>query len=405
MAGTISKRGDGTYRLRVSMGSDTSGRPRRYSKTVHVSSRKEAEKELAKFYLECEKRKGNSFSDCTVKAFADLWWDEHVSKFTKISTRGSYKSALYYHIVPRFGTVRIIDLKTLMIQQWVNDMSEGGLSPKTIKNYFSVFNSMCEYAIKWDYLEQNPCRKVSLPKRTKHEARYYSESEVRLLIKTLDGVPEYDLDYVTAIYIGLFGGLRKGEILGLNEEDYLKEHRQLRIVRTRMLGRNIGPYEDTPKTETSTRIIAIPKELAAIIDRLMKYHADQKRLWGRKWKDSRALIKGRAGQPMYPQNLQRWFTRLIEKNNLPPLTLHGLRHTHTALLASMTDDIAQISRRLGHSEITTTLNIYTHLFQDNDRTLADGISEKVMGKEKTEEDSPSEEESPDGEPSGNNQRQ
>lgn len=384
MAGTIEKRGDGTYRLWVSMGSDESGNPRRFSKTVHVASKKEAEKELAKFYLECEQRKDSGRLDCTVEAFADLWWNEHVSHFTKISTRSGYRAALYQHIIPELGAIKLLELRPLQIQRWVNEMSEGGLSSKTVKNYYSVLNSLCEFGVKWEYLQANPCRKVTLPKQTRHEARYYSEAEVHKLIAALEDAPEEDMNYTVAVYIGLFGGLRKGEILGLNEDDYLRERRELRIVRTRMLGNGIGPYEDTPKTETSVRIITIPQEIAAKIDALLEYQTEQKRFWGRKWAGSDALIKGRTGQAMYPQNLQRWFTRFIKKNQLPPLTLHGLRHTHTALLVSITDDIAQISHRLGHSEITTTLNIYTHLFRDNDRTLADEMAEAILGRDDNE---------------------
>ena len=89
---------------------------------------------------------------------------------------------------------------------------------------------------------------------------------------------------------------------------------------------------------------------------------------------------------MYPQNLQRWFTRFITRNDLPPLTLHGLRHTHTALLVSMSEDIAQISRRLGHSEITTTLNTYTHLFKSSDKTLTAEMSKRLFAKDGQDDD-------------------
>ena len=380
MAGSITKRGKNAYLLQVSMGSDAEGKPRRFSKTVHTETRKDAEKALAEFYLECEKKKNFDTLDCTVEEFADIWWEEHVSHFTKISTRSGYKTAIYYHIVPRFGALKIRTLKPLQIQQWINDLKEENLSPKTIKNYFSVLHSLCEYAIKWEYMETNPCGKVTLPKRQKTEASYYSEQDVYRLMKALEQVPQIDMNYKVAIYIALFGGLRKGEILGLNEEDYLRETQELRIVRTRMLGNSIGPYVDTPKTERSARVISIPEEVAVLIDELFRYQADQKNLWGSKWADSKALIKGYSGGAMYPQNLQRWFTRFITRNDLPPLTLHGLRHTHTALLVSMSEDIAQISRRLGHSEITTTLNTYTHLFKNSDKALTAEMSKRIIAK-------------------------
>lgn len=385
MAGTIIKRGDDTYRLFVSIGSDSQGRPVRKTKTVHVKSKREAELELAKFSLECERLRNNSNNDyITVKEFADLFWKEHVEQFTKISTKRGYKTAIYFQIVPRFGEFKLKNLKALDIQKWINNLNDDLLSPKTIKNYFSVLNNMFATAIKWDMVATNPCSKVTIPKQKKTESRYYNEKEVKLLLEALEKVPQEEINYKTAIYIALFGGLRKSEILGLNIEDYNPNRKTIKIVRGRLLAEGIGPYEDNPKSETSIREISIPDMLCAAIDKLIEYHDKMAKFWANKWVDSKALIKGIYGKPMYPQSLQRWFTKFVNSNQLPYITLHGLRHTHTAMMASMTDDITQISRRLGHSQISTTMNIYTHLFKDNDRDLADMISEKysiIGGKE------------------------
>lgn len=386
MAGSITKRGENTYRLQVSCGSDITGKPIRYSKTVHCVSKREAEREMAMFYLECQVRKEKPIEDCTVSAFLDIWWKDYVEPFTKTSTRSSYDTAVRVHIKPELGELKIRELKALHIQRWVNKMDKEGLSAKTIKNYFSVINNLCRHAVKWDYIETNPCSKVTLPKRKKKEAKYYTEDEVGDLIMALELEPESEINYVTAVYIALFGGLRKGEILGLNEEDYLSEKGAIRIIRTRMLARGVGPYEDTPKTETSARIVSIPKDISQKIEKLISYNRQEEAHQGNKWIRSDALIKGRFGAPMYPQNLQRWFTRFVKKHNLPYITLHGLRHTHTALLVAMTDDIAQISRRLGHSEITTTLNIYTHIFSKEDRTIADRIEQKFFHDKAKEEE-------------------
>lgn len=378
MRGSIIKRGKGTYRLQVCAGSDLNGNTIRFTKTIHVSSKKEAERELAKFYLECEENKTLKDPHCTLSAFMDIWWTEYVKIYTKRSTWRGYDTAVNVHILPKLGEKQLTKLTAMQIQKWINEMANNKLSPKTIRNYYSVLRNSLRYAVKWGYLEKNPCDKVTLPRKKKVEAKYYTSDEVKRLIQALNVNLDDELEYKVAIYLGLFAGLRKGEILGINEEDVLFETSEIRIVRARMIAPQIGPYEDTPKTESSNRIISVPRELMDMIRLLLQKQSGRKKFWGNKWQGSKALLKGERGGPLYPQNLQRWFTKFLEQNALPHIGLHGLRHTHTAMLASMTDDLAQISRRLGHSELSTTLNIYTHLFENNDRKLSDSISERFL---------------------------
>lgn len=381
MTGSITKRGKDTYRLQVSMGTDLEGKARRFTKTVHAPTRKAAEKELAKFYLECEDKRELKNSNCTLSSFLDIWWEEYVALYTKRSTWRGYSTAVEVHIRPKLGEKKLDKLTALQIQKWVNELSENGLSPKTIRNYVSVLNNVLNHAVKWDYLVQNPCRKVTLPKRKKTEANYYSMDEVTKLLKALSELSDEVLEYKVAIYLGLFAGLRKGEILGINEEDIFVDTNEVQIVRSRMIAPKVGPYEDTPKTEMSYRIVSVPQELIQMIQKLLKLQNKRKQLLGDKWRGSKALLKGLEGGPLYPQNLQRWFSKFLKANGLRHIGLHGLRHTHTAMLASITDDFTQISRRLGHSELSTTMNIYTHLFENQDRKLSADLSKKFFSTE------------------------
>ncbi|MDE8735100.1 site-specific integrase [Eubacteriales bacterium DFI.9.88] len=376
MTGSITQRGKHTYRLQVCMGADLNGNTIRFTKTVHAANKKEVEKELAKFYLECEEKRAIRNPNCTVAAFINIWWNEYVKVYTKRSTWRGYDTAINCHIRPKLGGIQLRKLTAMRIQKWVNELVADELSPKTVRNYYSVLRNLLGHAVKWDYLEKNPCDKVTLPRRKKVEARYYTLEEVKRLIAGLNVLSDEYLEYKVAIYLGLFAGLRKGEILGINEEDVFIDKLEIQILRSRMIAPEVGPYEDTPKTESSCRIISIPKELMDMIELLLHKQSERKAFWGNKWRASKALLKGIQGGPLYPQNLQRWFTKFLEENQLRHIGLHGLRHTHTAILASMTDDLSQISRRLGHSELSTTLNIYTHLFEDHDKKLAESISEK-----------------------------
>lgn len=385
MAGSITKRGENTYRLEVCMGSDERGIARRFTKTIHVATKKEAELELAIFYLDCAKNKTAINSNCTVSEFIDIWWKKYVVLYTKRSTWRGYKTAIEAHIRPQLGNIKLKKLTVLNIQDWVNELVQEELSPKTIKNYYSVLRLIITQAVKWDYIRSNPCSNITLPKIKKSESKYYKYDDVKRLLNALNLVSEDFLDYKVAIYLALFGGLRKGEILGINEDDVLYGSNQIKIKRNRMIAPKVGVYEDTPKTDSSIRTISLPDYVMTMIQELIKKQNERQQLLGNKWRGSKALIKGLEGGALYPQNLQRWFTKFLKENNLPHIGLHGLRHTHTAMLIDTTDNITQISKRLGHSESSITLSTYAHLFEDTDKKIADTLAEKFLNQPKRSE--------------------
>ena len=178
----------------------------------------------------------------------------------------------------------------------------------------------------------------------------------------------------------MFGGLRKSEIVGLDWEHLDAAHHTLRIEQTRMIGRSIGVYSDSTQTAKSVRTISIPVELSNMLTALKEQQERTAELLGPEWTDSPAIIKGDFGRPIYPQVLTRWFTRFQKQHGLRYVGLHGLRHTHTSMLAYLNTDKMLISKRLGHSQLSTTLNIYTHLFDEVDNTAAALSSEFLLEK-------------------------
>lgn len=180
------------------------------------------------------------------------------------------------------------------------------------------------------------------------------------------------------ILIALFCGLRKSEILGLNWEDINLETGAMRICRSRHAKKGGGVYEDTPKTDRSNRDIALPREILSFLRELKVQQLEEKLIYGNRYTDSPALIKNRFGEPLHPHSPYKWLKQFTESAGIRDIGLHGLRHTHASMLASMGTDKVQVSKRLGHSQISTTLNIYTHLFENKDQEIADGLSENYL---------------------------
>lgn len=385
MPGTKRKGKSDAWYLEVTIGTDFTGKPVRYNRTFH-GTEKQAEKELARFYADCDAGRINRGNTMTIKELAETYYNEYVKKHLKQSNIRAIYPAIYTHIVPLIGRKKVTKLTRLDVQRWVNAISEEKqmkgeagnivtkqLSPKTVKNYYSTLSGMMKYAVRMDIIERSPCHDIDLPKQRKKESRYYNKDEVIQFLDALNKVPENELRYKVAISIALFGGLRNGEIMGLNWEDYDPDKKTISIKRTRLVKTGGGIYEDTPKTEKSVRVITLPTEVTTLLDALRLQQMKLQLQLGSKWVESPAILKDEFGAPMYPKTPARWLATFIKKNDLPYISMHGLRHTHTSLLAYLNTDKLSISKRLGHSQLSTTLNIYTHLFEESDTQIANSL--------------------------------
>lgn len=371
MPGTKRKgKGDAWY-FEVTIGTDFSGKPIRYNRTFR-GTEKQAEKALARFYTECEDGKINKGTTMTIYDLASLYVDEYVSKHLKISNIKNVRPSLHKYILPLLGRKKVTKITRLEVQQWVNILIEKGeLSSKTITNHYSTLSGMMKFAVRMGIIERSPCHDINLPKIQKKEAHYYTKEQVGQLLAALENIPDNELRYKAIVYIALFGGLRNGEIIGLNWEDL--DGSTVSIKRTRYIKKG-GIYEDTPKTLKSTRTVSLPQNAIDVLGELKIQQMERQLLLGDKWINTPAMFKNDFGDVLYPNLPAKWLKVFLEKNSLPHITMHGLRHTHTSLLAYLNTNKLDISRRLGHSQLSTTLNIYTHIFEESDKQIANDLN-------------------------------
>lgn len=371
MPGTKRKGKGNAWYFEVTIGTDFSGKPVRYNRTFH-GTEKQAEKALARFYTECEDGKINKGDTMTMNDLASVYVDEYVSKHLKISNIKNVRPSLHKYILPLPGRKKVTKLTRLEVQQWVNILIEKGeLSGKTIKNHYSTLSGMMKFAVRMDIIERSPCHDIDLPKVQKKEAYYYTKEQVGQFLAALENIPDTELRYKAIAYIALFGGLRNGEIMGLNWEDL--NGSTVSIKRTRYIKKG-GIYEDTPKALKSTRTVSLPQNAIDVLQELKVQQMERQLLSGDKWTDTPAMFKNDFGDVLYPNLPAKWLKAFLEKNSLPHITMHGLRHTHTSLLAYLDTNKLDISRRLGHSQLSTTLNIYTHMFEESDKQIANDLN-------------------------------
>lgn len=251
------------------------------------------------------------------------------------------------------------------------------LSGSTIQHYHRYISSVLSTAVQWQIIASNPCERVKPPKAERKEAKYLDEKQSLELLQCLDEEP---IMYKTLFMLILYTGMRRGEACGLTWDDIDLKNEIIDINKTSIYTPERGVFDDDTKNSSSRRVVRVP---APMIEQLRKYkrHQAQQRLkLGDKWENSDKLFTTWNGRAIHPDTVSAWLREFIKRHNLPEVTVHGLRHTNATLLIYNGTNIKTVSSRLGHADVSTTGNIYTHAIKTADEmaaeTLADIFSRK-----------------------------
>ncbi len=382
MAGSIEKRGKNSYRLTVSEGFDLNGKPMIHRKTVH-GTKKDAEVELAKFVTEVQNGLVIDGKSLKFSEFTEIWKRDYGSKELAPSTYKRYCRMLETRLLPYFGHFYINKIKPTDIMkfydllekdtQLVRKKGNNGsktkkpLSGKTILEHHRLLRAMLHKAVYWQLIVANPAERVQPPKARKPKRRSYDDEQTKILLENLELLPNEDTKYKVAIILTVFTGVRLGELMGLEWQDVDFKNGIISINRSSQYLADMGVFTKVPKTESSIREIAIPEFIISLLEEYKLWYEEQKSIYGELWTDSDRLFVQADGKPMHPSTISKWFVKYVGQIGLPVINFHGLRHTNASLLVAQNIDIAVISARLGHAQISTTLDFYVHPLLSHNR--------------------------------------
>lgn len=394
----IQKRGN-SYRIKVSCGYDANGKQVIQSMTWKPDEKmtpKQIEKELQRQTVLFEEAclKGQVVATIKFEEFAKQWFTEYAEKRLKAQTiRG------YHYLEPRIykaiGHMRLDKITPRHIQKFINDLcdeerkdslgSKGRkLSAKTIKLHLSLISTIFDYAIKMQMVSSNPCKAVSLPSPDKKEREIYTLEEAQHILELFEKESEDNFKYVVFFTMAMYTGFRRGELLGLEWKDFDWENSTVTISRTSLWTKEKGIYTDTPKTRSSMRCLKIPTELVSLIQRYQVQQNAYKTTLGSKWIEHDRLFTQWNGKPMDPTAPYCYFKEFCKRNELRFCNIHSMRHLNATLLISSGVDVKTVQACLGHSEATTTMNIYLHTFQAAQAKAMDAVANAINFKPKTE---------------------
>lgn len=300
-------------------------------------------------------------NQCKKILFSDFIYDWlHTVKAQKVksNTAESYSYTVDKHIVPYFKRQRILlrDLTAMDLQKYYSYLiSQKKLSPNTVKRHHANITNCLKYAVKNNYIKYNVARDVDLPKAQKFKGNYYTAEECENLVKACKGT-----NFEIVIRLALYG-LRKSEILGLKWSSIDFENKKLYIKSTAIKTTLGMIYSDSTKTENSERSLLLSDNTIKFLKELHCKQLADKLKWGNKYNDNDLIVKDENGTPLTSDQVYRRFKAILKSNNLRDIRFHDLRHTTASFLINNGAEMYEVQKWLGHSDISTTMNIYAHI--------------------------------------------
>lgn len=330
--------------------------------------------EIIKNYEQGQQVKQSKKDNYHFEEVTELWLLQY-EKTVRITTFNSRKDILRLHILPRFKDYFINKIDVRMCQEAVNHWYSTYTEASRLTN---IVSRIFQFAINQGFCRDNPMLKTIRPKNThkkSYDAPFYEKEELQQFLKA---VKENELFRDYALFRVLaFTGLRRGELLGLQWRDINSQKKTLSVNRTVFYDKDQKQYKfGDPKTKDSKREIGIDDTTIRV---LLKWKNIQREFFL-----GRGINAGSTKQLVFASHtnhfisethLRRLIKRVTEDYELPHITIHGFRHTHSSLLFEAGIDMQNVKDRLGHSDIKTTMNIYAHVTKSERRKTADLFSD------------------------------
>ena len=248
------------------------------------------------------------------------------------------------------------------------------LSARTIHGYHRLISAVLTQAEKELLIPYNPARRASPPKQKRPETDSFQPAEMAKIMECLENEP---IKWRTITHLLIVTGCRRGEIMGLHWNAIDWKGQQIRIDCALLYTPEAGIYEDTTKTGEA-RFIKVPSETIQLLKLYRAYYDGLKVKNGDRWIESDYVFTRDDGGIMNPGNITQWLATFSEKYNLPPIHPHKFRHTMASLLIYNRTDMLTVSKRLGHSQVSTTTDIYSHAIKEADERAAESIADVVL---------------------------
>jgi integrase len=371
MRGSVTKKGNKWY-IVVYLGYEDGKKKNKWFSGYE--SKREAERDLPNKLQELQA--GVRPSKESFNAFLERWIDykrDHV----RLRTVEIYQRTIRLHIAQNIGKLPLQDITPLHVTMFYRQLAtqDKPLSNRYISQIHTLLHDSFDRAVKWGLKQRNIIDAVDSPKPVRKKFAVWSLDDAQRFLNA-DEVKDHR--FYVAFLLALATGMRQGEILGLQWKDIDWQNNRLRVERTlTWVNReySFGP----PKSESGERIISLPDDVMSALRR-HKAQQNQERLKMIEFYNNRDLVVARINGNIVTQAfVRKKFTDLISKLDMPYIRFHDLRHTHASILLELGEKTKVLQERLGHSDYSTTMDIYTHVSRRLQDSTAALLQEGLFG--------------------------
>lgn len=370
------------HRIFVSDGFNLNGSRRRFSKTVETNlTGRDLEKFLTikKYEFEDEiKEKSVSYNDMANKSFSNFvkWWLEYVQLTDQ--TKESYMYNLKYiekyignKILSKINQSDMLELLDI-IKAKKNKNTGEPIAERTVRNYMNILKALFRTAMELEIIKKNPIENIKYTVDDYQlQDNYYDLDDINNMIFDLDDEP---IVYQLAILFTLATGVRLGELIALNEDDFNREDHSVKI--SKAVSETKGEKKLGLTKTKKTRIEYYPPELEILLDKHLEIEKLKRQQLG---VENNLIFTGINGGYIPKKTISDWFRRFQIRKGLKRITFHGLRHTSATMLLASGIPLKNVAERLGHSRASTTANIYAHAIPRIDKDAANVFSNILSG--------------------------
>ncbi|RGH10857.1 site-specific integrase [Clostridium sp. AF15-31] len=406
---SIKQRGS-SYLITVSLGYSSDKQKITKSTTYTPTAQTPAKirKEIEKFAIEFEERcKSGKYLDgetMTFNSFVKEWISRYAESNLTQAVIESYQSTIDLYFKNTIGKMKLCKINALHLQDIYSMMKDKGLSAATIRRTHAIASSVFSKAYKWNLIDDNPCKRVELPtvdnnaaescfnvEQAKRFLEYLEQPyEVKYSPKMKNGqiaAAGYSTTMTTSeqliLYFNLaiYGGFRRGELIALtwNDINFDKNYVSINKSCSKVKG---GQIQKAPKSKAGIRCVPLPPNCMTMLKNWRQHEREYAFSLGSYWKGSPVsdfdcchLFIQEDGKQMHLDTPTHKFKEVVLRYNdtckdvdllLPEIHLHGLRHTFATLMISLGYDVVTISKMLGHSKVSITLDVYSHALKENE---------------------------------------
>jgi integrase len=364
--GHIRQRGD-SYEYTIPLGTAANGKRKRITKGG-FKNYQEAQKHMIQTAHELNV---GTYVKPTQETTGDYMakWVRQKNGQIEHATYTNFLGYLNNYFLPHIGHIKLSNLQPKNIQHMYDTMSAQGLSSQTIKHVHNCLRQGLDYAVRTDAIKKNPATLCMLPKMRRSIPDTWSIEEIQQFLRYAKSSRFY-----AAFLIAIFTGARQGEILALKWGDIDFNKKTLHI-KASLAKIKKGYGLKLPKTKRSIRKISlydfVVEELVAIRDSIPEGNKKQYNQSGH------FIVSTRDGNYLVKTTLLKEWKKLIQESGVKPIRFHDLRHTHATILLQSGTNPKVISERLGHSAVSITLDIYSHLTPVMEEGLNSAMSQLV----------------------------